>query len=271
MSLGLFAKAARETWVATTLCALGAMALEALIAYAYPTFFEEMAETVLRLQFVQYVIKALVGAGAAESLGPGALSAIAWVHPILLAIIWVQEISFCTRIPAGEIDRGTIDLLLGLPVSRWRVYLCESAAWLISGAVVVGMAVLGAVLGGLTVAAEHRTPSGRLAAIVANLYCLYVAVGGLTWLVSALSDRRGRAVAVVLAVVLASFFLNFLAGFWQPAKIVSFLSFMDYYRPLHAIREQAWPVADMAVLTLVGAVLWFGGGLVFARRDICTT
>jgi len=45
--------------------------------------------------------------------------------------------------------------------------------------------------------------------VMANFFGVYLAVGGIAFLVSALSDRRGRAMAVVFAIVLASFLLNF--------------------------------------------------------------
>jgi hypothetical protein len=110
--------------------------------------------------------------------------------------------------------------------------------------------------------------------VTVNLFCLYLAVGGLACLVSAMSERRGRAVATVFGILLASFLLNFLAQFWPPAEAVSRLSVLHYYKPLGVLRpgvmDAGWPVADMLVLAGFAAVTWTAGGLWFARRDICT-
>ncbi len=111
--------------------------------------------------------------------------------------------------------------------------------------------------------------------VAVNFYCLYLAVGGIAFLVSSLSDRRGRAMGVVFGVLLASFLLNFIAQFWEPARYVSFLSLLNYYQPLALLQSPdtgwaAWPVTDMAVLTGIGVALWAVGGTCFARRDICT-
>ncbi len=73
--------------------------------------------------------------------------------------------------------------------------------------------------------------------VSANLFLLYTAVGGLALLVSSLSDRRGRTVAVVFGVVLVSFFLNFLTQLWEPARSLSFLGVLHYYRPFITIRD----------------------------------
>ena len=106
--------------------------------------------------------------------------------------------------------------------------------------------------------------------IVANQFCLYLAVGGLAYLVSAVSDRRGRAIGVIFAIVLGSFFLNFLTQFWEPAKQMSFLGLLDYYRPFEIVSTGLWPVSSMVVLVVFAVVTWVAGGCLFARRDICT-
>ena len=105
-----------------------------------------------------------------------------------------------------------------------------------------------------------------------NLYCLYAAVGGLALLISALSDRRGRAVATVFGILLGSFLLNFLAQFWEPAETLALLSFLHYYKPLPMVQAggSGLPLGDMAVLMGFGVVAWVAGGIWFARRDICT-
>ena len=64
--------------------------------------------------------------------------------------------------------------------------------------------------------------------------------------------------------------LNFLAQFWEPAQSASFLSVLNYYTPLLILRDSGWPVGDMAVLVGCAVVFWVAGGIVFARRDICT-
>lgn len=273
MSRGLIAKAVHETWPATLLFALALAALEALLGYIVPMFFEnyrEFADYWLEIQFIRDMIEALLGTELGDTIGPGLCAPIPWVHMVVLALLWAHGVVICIRMPAGEVDCGTIDVLFGLPVSRTRMYVSETAVWLASGLVVIAAGLLGNLIGGWSTAPELKAAPGPLFMVITNLYCLYVAAGALARLVSACSDRRGRAVAVVFGIVLASFFLNFLAQFWAPAKSVSFLSVLTYYRPLHILRDAAWPVTNMLVLCTTAAVLWLAGAIIFARRDICT-
>ncbi|UCG33107.1 MAG: ABC transporter permease subunit [Phycisphaerales bacterium] len=270
MSRGLIGKTLREVWVALLLFAAGIMAFEALFAYVWPQFYEDFVGTVLQFKLIQHIFKGLLGTEVGPGIGLTTFAGMAWVHPIVLALLWAQEMTFCTRVPAGEVDRGTVDLLLGLPVSRRQVFLCESAVWLLTGLILVCSGLLGSLLGGLAADKEMRQPIGRLLIVAINFYGLYVAVGGICWLVSSLSDHRGRAIAVVFALVLVSFLLNFLGQLWEPAQAVQFLGVLNYYRPVVILGDGVWPLADMLTLVTVGGVCWLIGGVVFARRDICT-
>jgi hypothetical protein len=269
MNRGVVEKAVRESWLLTLVLG-GALALaEGLLSHVLLAFREEIAGAWGQLQFVQGLIRALLGSELGDAIGPHAFQAIPWVHPVALALVFAHELTFCTRVPIGEIDRGTIDVLLGLPVTRWQVYLGETAVFLVAGAAILGAGAAGNVIGALSAGADPL-PAGGVAAIVANGYCLYLAVGGSVYLFASICDRRGRAVGWGLAVVLASFLLSFLAQFWEPARSIAFLGLLDYYRPVAVVQSGGWPLGDMAVLALAGGALWTLGGVVFSRRDICT-
>jgi len=271
MNRGLLAKAVREWRLGTLVFGAALMAVEALLALSLLQFQNQISALGSQIPVLQYALRAILGAtGTGRDIGPEMIGAIAWVHPVPLALVWAHVLIYCTRVPAGEVDRGTIDILLGLPVSRWQLWRAEMLVWLAAGATVLLMGLAGNVLGNLAVSGGLHTGLRRLAIIFVNGFCLYFAVGGLTWLASAASDRRGRAIAVPFAVVLASFLLAFLAPLWSPAECVSFLSLLHYYAPLAIIRDGVWPVRDMIVLLACGGALWTAGGIVFARRDLST-
>lgn len=267
---GLLIKALRETWLATLLFGAGLSLAMGLLTYILPQVQANISDVLAKMPFVKTLVQAIVGADLGEQINARMMQSILWVHPVVLTLAWGHQIVVCTRVPAGEIDRGTIDILLGLPVSRRTVYLSESAAWLLSGTTVLLLGLLGHLITAPAMSVDVRPDRLELAIIMLNFWCVYVGVGGLTLFVSAMSDRRGHAIAVVFAIVLASFLLNFLAQFWEPAKRIVFLSVMDYYRPAEILQSRSVPVADIATLLVVGGAAWVLGGLVFSRRSICT-
>jgi ABC-type transport system involved in multi-copper enzyme maturation permease subunit len=270
MNRGLLVKAFRESWLGTLLFGLGLIAGEAIIVFALTTFGDELTLVWARAPFVQRILSGLLGTKVAGQIGPEMLTSIAWVHPVILALTWAHAIAYCTRVPAGEVDRGTIDVLLGMPISRRQLYLNETIVWLLSGVVIVAMLAAGNRLGSMLVAKGVPFDARRMLILTANLLCLYTAVGGLAWLASCLSNRRGRAVGLVFALLLASFLLNYLAQFWSVADRLSALSFLHYYRPLAILRDALWPTRDMLILLASGFIMWLAGGLIFARRDLAT-
>jgi len=267
---GVLLKSLREAWLPILLFGSGLFLFEGVITLVLPQIEEEIFDIWFAKPFMRTLMMAMLGTDVGANMTKEILSVILWVHPFVLAILWTQEMFFCTRTPAGEIDRGTVDVLLGLPVSRRAVYLSESAVWLGAGVLVLGMGILGHVAVGAIVLDEARPSLARTAPIIVNLFGVYVAVGGVAYLVSSLSDRRGRALGAILAILLASYLLNFVAPFWDPAARIAFLSVLDYYRPAEVLMQGGWPLGDIAVLLLVGASTWAIGGEVMARRSICT-
>jgi ABC-2 type transport system permease protein len=271
MNRGVLLKAWRETWPMTLLFGGGLFLLQGILTFALPRLQEELSRQLAALPFLQNFVGAMIGADLSGGMGPEMFAAIPWVHPVVLALVWAHAIVLCTRVPAGEVDRGTIDVLLGLPVSRWQVFVNESAVCLGAGAAVAAMALLGNVLGGRLGGNSLGVSPGRLVPVAANLFVLSMTVGAFAWLMSSLSDRRGRALGATFLAALAVFLLNYLAQFWEPARRLAWLSVLRYHVPLPVLRSGRWPWADLGVLLGVAAVLWTGAGVIFARRDLSTT
>lgn len=272
MNLGVVRKAWVELRGITLLLALLLAAAEAILAYVLPTYQRGVIGSVLtQSPMAQNFLRALLGSDAPIGAGPELFMSLPWTHPVVLALVWAHAVMCCTRSPAGEIERGTIDLLLGLPVSRWGVYCSESFAWLSATAAIMAMTLIANRLGVAFAPPELEAPLRSAGVVVVNLLALAFAVGGFSCFVSALSDRRGRAVTIVFVTLLASFLINFLSQLWKPAASVDWLSLLAYYRPIFILRDGDWPVRDIAALLGVGAAFWTAGGVVFARRNIATS
>ena len=249
---------------------IGLAIIMALLTTLLPKVLGDIDKVFEKLPFVKPIITALLGMDPGDGFTAQMMQAFLWVHPTVLSILWAHELMYCSRVPAAEIDRGTIDFLLGLPVSRWKLYVCESIGWMASGMVIMGFGVCGHLAASLKLQPQMRPGIFAIFCIVANLFAVYLAVGGLSWLVSANSDRRGRAIGIMFAILLMSFLLNFLAQFWEPAKSVSFLSVMEYYKPAFIIQSGDFPWLDVSKLTCIGGGSWIMGGIIFRRRSVCT-
>jgi len=270
MNRGLIIRAFRESWSTTLVLGLVLMGAEAMLTFVLGRYSDQLTQEWLKLDFAKSIMQAMLGTEMTDRMGPPIFQAVSWVHPVVLGLAWAHTLISCTRVPAGEVDRGTADVLLGLPVSRWEVFLSESFVWLVCGAAILAAAFAGNLLGGMALPPEQRPQLSRVLIVLLNFFCLYGAVGGFAWLVSSLSNRRGRAMTIVFLSLLALFLLNYLAQFWKPLEKFAFLSPLHYHRPVDVLASGTWPWGDMGVLTVAGGLLWLAGGVVFARRDLCT-
>jgi ABC-2 type transport system permease protein len=264
-------KTARDCRWVLLLVPVAILVFEVLVVKAVGEIGVEAAGFWLSRPLAKRIMTMLLGADVSASLTPTVFVTIGFVHPLLFALTWLLLLTLCTRGTVGEIDRGTADLLLTLPVSRARVYGSVSAVWILAG-VPVNLATIGGIWVGtqVTELAEpiELTP---LALLPVSLMALYVAVGGITMLFSSVVTRRGTAIAVVLAGLFASFLLNFMAPLWRPAGQVAFLGLLHYYRPLLYVRGAIDPWGDAAVLGTIGVIAWLVGLDRFCRRDIPVT
>ncbi len=270
MNAGLLKKAARESLAITIVVGLGLCGIEWLFARILPAFYGEMSNNLLQLPFVRKMVAAGLGIDPSAEMGPATMMAMVWTHPVVLALIYTLAISAGTRVPAAEVDRGTIDVLLSLPVSRTGLLAAEAAVALLCGVVVIALGFLGNFVGGWPLDTQTLGTISQRLWVCTNLWALCVAVFGVSCLFSAISDRRGRASAAAIAFVVAAFVLNFLGAFSKPMHQISFLSVLDYYRPLFTLQGNVRPIRDILVLVAIGAACWGFGWLAFKQRDIRT-
>ena len=268
---GVLRKTVRELWLVTFLFSMAFLVVEILLNLVLPQILGQFRVMLLQMPFLSEFLGALLGLQIEGEITARLLAAVVWVHPVVLAILWAHAILVCTRFPVAEIDRGTIDVLLSLPVSRRAIYLCETIGWLASGLILLTAGGVGYAIGSQAMEAANRPELDVVVLTLFNLLCVYLAVGGLAFLVSSLSERRGRAVSVVFGLVLASFLISFLAQYWEPAQHFAFLSLLDYYRPAAILRSGAVPTSDIVALLAVAGGSWIAGCEITARRSICTT
>ncbi len=268
---GVLRKILHETLLGMVLFSLALLLVEVLLNLVLPQILDQMDEMIARMPFMREFVAALLGIDIEGEITAQLMQAFVWVHPTVLTLLWANEVMFCTRFPAGEIDRGTIDVLLALPLSRRRIYLCETIVFLLGGMMMLGAGAIGYAIGSQSLPVESRPAWILVAMILVNLFSLYVSIGGVAFLVSSLSDRRGRAVFAIFAIIVASFLINFLAQFWAPAEPFAFLSVVEYYQPANIIRNGTLPTRDIGVLLGVGSIAWIAGREIVARRSVCTT
>lgn len=274
INIGLVQRSLREVIWTTLVLAFISGTVSGLLAYALPRVQARFMQRNFIPPGVRQFRDAIFGFDSTGSSVSDIAFALAWSHPIVIALLAAHAIIVCTRTLAAEVERGTVDVLLALPVSRARLFFSETAAWLLTAAVLLGAVYAGSWTGARFIPPEHRPDFGRLLMVLCNLSLVYGVIGATAMLGGVLTDRRVRAVLATIILTIGSVLINFLYTLdpsLEFTKHLRFLSVLDYYRPVRMLMEGAWPLRDMAILGGAIVALWTAALAVLSRRDVTTT
>lgn len=205
--------------------------------------------------------------GPIDFLSPAGWLAAAMTHPISLALLAGAALSVAAGAVATEVERGTLDLVLARPVPRRSFLLAKAVASLVAVAAVEVGALVGVLVARATVARVGEVPLWDVGRAFLSAWLLFGALGMVGLLISARSSLRGRAIGLSVGVVVAWFFLRFVALLIDEVSGLRFASPFHYYRPAQLLQGEPLGWDPLVLLVLgagaLGLAVWW-----FARRDL---
>jgi len=250
------------------------------------------------------VIQTLIGGDTLQLDRAMDVLSIGYVHPLMQTVFCIWAVGRSAGAIAGEIDRGTMELLLAQPLARYRLIVAHLCVDLITIPILclclwagnwLGYWLVGPIQ--VTVPAlkdlpvqlpppdpeRLRTDPMAFGPALAAVAALMFAVSGCTMWLSAGGRFRWRVLGVAVFVFLVQFLVNLIGQMWEEAfGWARPLTVFYYYQPQQIILGQGWSVdwrvwnggqplmhvPAAAVLFAVGVV---GYGLAlrtFTRRDV---
>ncbi len=173
------------------------------------------------------IILALAGGESIRVYVPQDMMSISYVHPLTQIILCVWAIGRAAGAITGEIDRGTMELLLAQPIARPRLL----KAHLLLDVLTIPLLCLGiwggTVLGTLWIGLWEPGNSDSavnplvFAPALLNVAVLLFAISGYTMWLSACGRFRGRVLGLAVLVTLVQFLINVvgqLLDFFEPLR-----------------------------------------------------
>ncbi len=218
------------------------------------------------------VSQAALGWGEMSFDRPTDFLAIGMLHPIVLVLCLVWGVGRAAGAVAGELDRGTMELLMSQPVPRNRLVLAhflvdcvvlpiiclsffagtQFGLWAV-GDFVPDYAMLddaakeSVMVKRLLQNVPHDpTPlevsgTGELVGLV-NTLALMFAISGMTLALSAVGRNRWKVVGYAVLVVVVMFVANTVGQLWEPAGFARPFTFFFYYQPQRTMIDGTWLV-----------------------------
>lgn len=264
----ILGKTMRDSATPLIMAAIGMTAFVVLFASSMQSMGTELLEFVSRFEFLKKIFEVALGINVTGEISLNVLFSACFTHALILFMAWSTIISITTRVTVGEIERGTADLLLTLPVSRQEVFLSTTMVWVFAALVLSVCPILGIWIGSIVLETDEVIEVRRYIAPTANFFFLNLAVGGISTLVSCIVNRRGLAIALISGLMVLSVVLNFVEPFFEAIKRIRFVGLMSYFRPVETVRDGGWPATAIGALCAIAIVSWFIGLIVFSRKDI---
>jgi ABC-2 type transport system permease protein len=225
------------------------------------------------------IVQKLIG-GDRIRIGNGLDSlSIGYMHPLFLTILSVWAVGRAAGAIAGELDKGTMELLLAQPLSRWRVVVSHLAVDLLTIPVLcvslwagtaVGCEVFG--LPGMTADQKPPVDPWRFGPALVNVAALLFAISGYTMAISAAGRFRTRVLGIAVVLTLVQFLINLLGQTWTDIEFLRPFTVFFYYQPQGLILgfDNVVDEASRNVGTLlaVGVMGYVAALVIFCRRDL---
>lgn len=190
----------------------------------------------------------------------------------LFSMIWpltalMLIISAAAHAIAGEVEKGTMEIQLSLPMSRIRLYLAK----LMSGVTIVFVFVFASVASLIPLAHVYGVGINENSVWIVNWLSLAFcfAVYGAAMAVSSFVSERGQTYMIVGGTLMAMYVINILAGMVKSLEWSQYASIFYYYKPIDVLSNgAALDVWSLTILCSVGAIGAIVGMLRFNKRDI---
>ncbi len=208
--------------------------------------------------------------GAAMDYSTAAIEMAFWNIPVVPLILATWAISRGSAAVAGEIEKGTIDLILARPVGR-SMYLGSQVLLAVLGlAVIAGSMMAGNLVGAYFNSLEHPLTALALTRPTLNLAAFGWSIFGYTLMISAADSIRWRATMAGSVATLVGFIALTISTIpsldeWKWLEHISIFKALSLVEA--ATKAEALPF-NVGILGLVGAIGVAVAFVLFARRDL---
>jgi ABC-2 type transport system permease protein len=196
---------------------------------------------------------------------PG-LILIGYQHPLVLFLYLLFAVGVPTTLLTGEVQKGTMELILSRPATKTQVYVCASVLTLAGMFALVLVMFLGTVTGTHLYEFGQPIPLGLFFRIATNGGLVASAAGAIALLAAGALAGRNRAMGATVAFLVLDYFAWIVAQWWPRLSCLKPVT-LFYYSSSRQL-GLGWPVSDMGVLLLVTLACSIIGGVFWQRRDL---
>ncbi len=217
-------------------------------------------------------VEKIAGVPLADLASPQGRLSIIYLHLVTVLICIGWAVGRGTDTVGGGISRGTLELVVTLPVRRVSVLLIPAVISTIGAAILALSLWLGNWLGLVTVDFGADVSIIEFLPGAVNLFFMVFALSGVTTFLSSLDNNRFRTMWLAVAFFIVSGMLDMVASLWEPGSWMAYCSFLTVFDPQRLILLGTDGLETSlrynGILSAVGLGGYLVAVVVFSRRDI---
>ena len=183
-------------------------------------------------------------------------------------IVLVLTVSLGSSFLSGEVDEGTIEILLAQPLSRSKIYFSKY----IAGFLIISIFVLASVFSVIPFALLHDVDINlKSHLMVAGIGLLFsLAIFSVSMMFSSMFSDKGKSTSISAGIMLGMYALNLFSSLKESAENLRYVSFFYYFDFQAAMLDHKIALLNVCVFLGVILICSIVGMVVFVKRDFAT-
>lgn len=224
------------------------------------------------LELLPDFVHRMIGVSPAALVSPMGRLSLIFVHlvPLLVFVGWA--VGRGSDVVSGGIERGTLELLLTVPVFRIQLLVIPTLITMLGILLLAGAMWSGIAVGLHVVDFAESAHWLKCWPGVANVAAMTFALSGIATLLSACDQNRWRCIWLTMGLFVLSIIIKLVGRMWEAGEFLLYTSFLTAFEPQQLIllpeAQVATTLRYCGILIGVGMACYLLATVVFVRRDI---
>jgi len=188
---------------------------------------------------------------------------------ILVLILSIVCVQLSTQLMAKLVDQGSMAYLLSTPTTRGRIAFTQASV-LVSGlAMIMAVTTIAGFVGNAWfLGGDYEFDTSKFLQLNVSALLLFVAVGGIAFLVSALSNDEKRALGISGGITFGFFSLDLLGKISDSTEWMRSFTIFSLYKPSEILSGGEGLLQPALILLAIGLAAFGLAIALFRRRDL---